>query len=159
MTGHADGAADFDFLHGSWSVRHRKLRRRLAGDDAWIAFEGTMTARPILAGAGNIDENLLHDPDGSYAAVTLRMFDPASGQWSIVWIDDRVARPDPPVIGRFQNGDGVFLGEDQLDGRPILVRFLWSAIGVDGARWEQSFSGDDGGTWQPNWIMEFERRS
>lgn len=151
------GAADFDFLHGSWSVRHRKLRRRLQGDDTWMGFGGTMTARPILAGAGNFDENVLEDPSGAYEACTLRTFDAASGRWSIFWIDGRDPRPDPPVVGAFADGVGRFQGADTLGGRPILVRFAWSRTDGPCPRWEQAFSDDGGGTWETNWIMDFNR--
>lgn len=159
MAATGDGATGFDFLHGSWSVRHRKLRRRLVGDDAWSEFTGTMTARPILAGSGNIDENTLDDPDGPYEACTVRTFDPRSGRWSIFWIDGRRPRPDPPVMGSFQDGEGWFSGEDTLDGRPILVRFHWSRTGVASPRWEQAFSADGGDSWETNWIMDFDRVS
>ena len=139
--------------------QRQQLRRRLVDDHAWIEFEGTMTAKSILAGAGNIDENVLHDPGGTYEAVTIRTFDAGSGQWSIFWVDGRRPRPDPPVIGAFRDSEGIFQGGDVLDGRPILVRFLWSIISGDRARWEQSFSDDDCGTWERNWIMDFERQS
>lgn len=157
MTGEAGAgpATDFDFLHGSWDVWHRKLRHRLAGDDSWMEFGGTMTARPILAGAGNIDENLLRDPDGTYEACTVRTFDPVSRRWSIFWIDSRRMTPDPPVTGSFVNGKGKFTGEDTFNGKPILVRFLWSRIGQPAPRWEQAFSPDGGVTWETNWIMDF----
>ena len=156
-SGGTAGGADFDFLHGSWSVRHRKLRYRLAGDDIWLEFGGTMTARPILAGAGNFDENVLEDPDGAYEACTVRMFDAVASKWSIFWIDGRDPRPDPPVVGSFSEGEGHFLGHDTLDGRPILVRFVWSRTEGPSPRWEQAFSDDGGVRWETNWIMEFDR--
>jgi len=156
-TGTTGGAGDFDFLHGTWSVRHRKLRHRLKGDDAWLTFQGTMAARPILAGTGNFDENVVEDPTGAYEACTIRMFDPATGRWSIFWIDGRDPCPNPPVVGAFSNGVGLFLGHDTLDGRPILVRFEWSRTDGPSPRWEQAFSGDGGISWETNWIMEFDR--
>ena len=64
---------------------------------------------------------------------------------------------EPPVVGSFENGVGVFEGRQQLDGRPILVRFTWSSITTTGARWEQEFSPDDGKTWERNWIMTMTR--
>ena len=41
-------ARDFDFLFGSWNVRNRCLRHRLAGSDEWVAFEATSVARGPL---------------------------------------------------------------------------------------------------------------
>ena len=29
---------DFDFLAGTWSVQHRRLKERLSGCDVWEAF-------------------------------------------------------------------------------------------------------------------------
>ena len=54
---------DFDFLHGRWRVRHRRLKQRLAGSDEWDTFEGTCHAWPILDGAGNVDDNVLELPE------------------------------------------------------------------------------------------------
>ena len=57
-------ANDFDFLIGSWSVHHRRLNRRLAGDTTWIEFTGPATARKILGGLGNFDEIDIALPSG-----------------------------------------------------------------------------------------------
>ena len=70
---------------------------------------------------------------------------------------NRTGTLDPPVVGSFANGVGVFEGRQELDGRPILVRFTWSDIKRTSARWEQAFSSDDGQTWEKNWIMEHTR--
>ena len=45
----------------------------------------------------------------------------------------------------------------KVNGRPILVRFIWSDITDRTCRWEQSFSPDGGTTWEVNWIMESSR--
>ena len=65
-------ADDFDFFIGDWRVHHRRLKERLAGCREWVEFEGSSTARKILGGFGNIDDNLLDLPDGPYRAATLR---------------------------------------------------------------------------------------
>ena len=96
---------DFDFYMGTWRVHHRRLKERLAGSDDWAEFEGTSRAWPILDGAGNIDDNVLELPDGTYRAISLRTFDPATDLWSIWWLDGRTpARLDPPVVGGFKDG-------------------------------------------------------
>jgi len=156
MSGNPDSARDFDFLIGRWTVRHQRLRRRLAGDTQWDAFDGTMHARLILAGQGNFDENVIHLPTGSYQACTLRLHDPHTGRWSIHWIDGRDPKLDPPMVGQFTDGVGTFFGNDSFQGRPIRVRFLWTRPDPSGARWEQAFSVDDGASWETNWIMNFE---
>ena len=120
---------DFDFYIGNWWVRHRRLKERLGGSDEWEEFEGTSRAWPILDGAGNIDDNVLEMPNGTYRAISLRTFEPWSERWSIWWLDGRTpGRLDPPVVGGFRDGVGTFIGPDTFEGRPILVRFLWSDI-------------------------------
>lgn len=149
---------DFDFYMGTWRIHHRRLVTRLAGSEAWQEFEGTSTAWPILDGAGNIDDNVLELPAGDYRAISLRTHDPATDRWSIWWLDGRnPSRLDPPVVGGFKDGVGTFIGPDIFDGRPILVRFVWSDITDRTCRWEQAFSTDDGATWEVNWIMESTR--
>lgn len=154
-----DGRNDFDFLAGRWHVVHRRLRERLAGCTAWEEFAGTCEARGIIGGLGNVDDNVLELPGGPYRAATLRVFSPAPKLWSIWWIDGRDPVLGPPVHGGFKDGVGAFHGDDVLDGRPIRVRFLWSAVTARSARWEQAFSPDGGTTWEENWVMAFERRA
>ena len=150
------GAAihDFDFYMGTWRIDNRRLTKRLAGSDEWEEFEGTSRAWPLLDGAGNIDDNVLEMPNGTYRAISLRTYEPWSERWSIWWLDGRTpGRLDPPVVGGFKDGVGTFIGPDTFEGRPILVRFVWSDMTATTCRWEQAFSTDGGATWEVNWIM------
>lgn len=54
-------------------------------------------------------------------------------------------------------GVGEFLGVDEHNGQQVHVRFRWSGIAANSARWEQAFSEDEGSTWETNWIMDFTR--
>ena len=155
----ADGRKDFDFLVGSWRVRHRYLKARLAGSSEWRPFEGWCQCRKTMGGLGNVDDNLLNSPGGAYGASAVRRFDEALNRWSIWWLDARHPTIDAPVHGAFADGVGTFIGEDTLDGRPILVRFTWSKITPTTAHWSQAFSPDGGRTWEVNWDMDFERVS
>jgi hypothetical protein len=152
-----DGRHDFDFFVGRWRVAHRRLRKRLEGDTQWDEFAGSGEMRPLLGRLGNIDDNVIELPGGTYRGSTLRLFDPATRLWSIWWMDSRAPRLEPPVHGRFERGIGTFLGEDMFQGRSILVRFIWSEISATTARWEQAFSPDAGASWEVNWIMQFRR--
>lgn len=149
--------SDFDFLVGRWAIHHRRLQRRLADCDTWDAFDGTCENRPILSGLGNVDDNVLDLPGGTYEAVGLRQFDATSRRWSIWWMDARHAGIEPPVTGGFEDGVGLFYGDDVFDGRPILCRFSWFRTDTATPRWEQAFSTDGGATWETNWIMNLER--
>lgn len=155
----ADGRNSFDFFVGRWTVAHRRLQRRLENDTHWDEFGGMCENRPIIGGLGNVDDNYIELPAGAYRAVTLRLFEPATRRWSIWWVDGRDMRLGVPVHGSFENGVGTFLGDDALNQRPIRVRFIWSDITATSAQWQQAFSGDNGATWEINWIMRFARTS
>jgi len=153
---------DFDFLFGRWHVAHRRLRRRLAGCTDWDLFAGSSEARPLLAGNGNVDDNVIELPadlGGPYRAATLRAFDPRSERWSIWWLDGRWPdRIDVPMVGRFgAEGNGLFLADELFEGKPIRVRFLWLNTRGASPRWEQAFSADQGASWETNWEMDFTR--
>jgi hypothetical protein len=152
-----DGRHDFAFQTGDWRVLHRKLRERLAGSSDWFEFGGTCRGWELIDGAGNVDDHWLDDPNGAYAAATVRRTDPATGIWSIWWLDSRFPGLAPPLHGRFEGGAGTFFGKDEHDGRPIGIRFIWSDISDSSARWEQAFSADGGASWEVNWVMEFTR--
>jgi hypothetical protein len=152
------GARDFDFFHGTWHVVNERLRQRLAGSDEWERFDAEVTCWPILGGVGNVDSFRPEWPGHEgFAGASFRLFDPATGLWSIWWADNVVCRLFPPVTGGFHDGIGEFFGDDEEGGRPVRVRFVWSGISADTARWEQAFSPDGGATWETNWIMTMTR--
>jgi hypothetical protein len=152
-------STDFDFLFGSWTVEHRRLKERLVGCDVWEEFGGTCTAYPILGGAANVDDNVLELPGGSYRASSIRSFDATTRTWAIWWLDQRNPHAlDVPVVGAFRDGVGEFFANDVLNGRPVMVRFGWSATQSVSPVWEQAFSVDEGVSWETNWIMQFRRQ-
>jgi hypothetical protein len=154
----ADHPRDFDFLHGSWTVRHRRLRQRLAGSNDWESFTGAFVNRPVLGGHGNIGDNRFARSGGLQSGIGLRTFDPARGEWVSWWLDGRdPAQFASPVRGRFTDGVGTFEGKDLLGARPVKTRTRWSAITPHSARWEQAMSGDGGTSWETNWISDFAR--
>ena len=153
------GQHDFDFFVGHWRAHHKRLKKWLANSHEWIEFEGTTLTQTILGGFGNLDDNVLEAPTGTYRAATLRSFDPKSEEWSIWWLDSRSPKGplDPPMRGRFHEGVGTFYADNTLDGKPIRVRFIWSKITPSSCQWEQAYSLDSGVTWETNWIMNFTR--
>ncbi len=155
------GLHDFDFVQGEWRVHHRELKDRLAGSHEWIEFDGTQKAWLVMGGYANVDENVFNKPDGTYRGVTIRTYDPKTGEWSIWWVDGRMPgiNLDPPVRGRFVNGVGIFYANDTLRGKPIKVRYTWKPLTHNTSHWEQAFSADGGKTWETNWITDFTRIS
>ena len=150
------GVRDFDFWRGRWTIRNRRLRRRLAGATEWEEFESTCAARSLLGGLGNEDE-FRAELDGEFIGMSFRFFDPKTSRWSIYWADNRRGVLDPPVVGSFDGEVGVFEGRDTFEGRPIRVRFTWSRVTTPRPRWEQAFSADEGRTWETNWVMDMRR--
>jgi hypothetical protein len=149
-------ATDFDFLPGTWHVANRKLVDTLdPACDEWETFEATSKAYAMLNGLGNHD----HFVTDGYEGFSLRLYDPESDLWRIWWSStQRPGRLDPPVEGRFSAPDRAhFETDDVLEGVPIRMRFDWSDITADHARWEQAFSFDGGATWKTNWVMELSR--
>jgi hypothetical protein len=147
---------DFDFVAGEWSVANRRLKERGIGSQEWEEFPATHRGWLLLGGTANVDETVFLTRGSS--GMTLRVFHPEKRQWSIYWISSARGVLEPPVVGGFSGDRGEFYGEDSDDGRPVLVRFIWDRLGPDAARWEQAFSYDGGGRWEPNWIMDFTRQ-
>jgi hypothetical protein len=154
------GLHGFDFLAGQWRSHHRRLKKSLAGSHEWTEFDGTSKAWSVLDGHGMVDDNVFDVP-GGYLGVTLRAYNPKTGEWAIWWLDGRqpFVPLDPPMKGRFVNGVGIFYADDTLRGKPIRVRFIWSRITRNSAHWEQAFSADGGKTWETNWTTDFRRVS
>jgi len=157
MNTEKDGRNDFDFLIGTWKVHHRMLTQRLKASTEWIEFEGDTVDRKILNGLGNMDENIIHMKNGPVHAISLRLFNPASKEWSIHWSTDRMGVLDVPMIGGFKDGRGEFYSQETHDGMHVYSRFIWSKITSDSCQWEQALSDNGGKTWETNWIMEFKR--
>ncbi len=153
-----DAARDFDFLMGRWLVHSRRLKTRLQGCTEWEEFEATSQARPLLSGLGNEDE-LRTDWRPGFVGMAVRLYHPPTARWAIYWADNQHAAFEPPVFGGFTGDIGVFEGDDTFEGKPIRVRFTWTRLDADHARWEQAFSADAGRTWETNWTMDFTRAS
>jgi hypothetical protein len=152
------GPGDFDFFLGTWTVRHRRLKQRLANDNEWQEFDGTCRVWPLLGGVANINERVVNRPDGVYRGLGLRAFDAKTKTWADWNLDARHPHKlDVPIIGTFANGVGTFLSDDTFEGRPIKVRGIFSKITPTSAQWEQAFSPDSGRTWETNWVMRYTR--
>jgi hypothetical protein len=155
------GLHDFDSHVGRWRAHHRRLKERLATCHEWVEFDGTQQWWPLMEGRANVDDNVFRMPGGDYRGVSLRAYDPKTGQWAIWWLDGRnpFGELDPPVKGRFVDGVGTFYADDTLRGKPIRVRFVWSHMTATSAHWEQAFSADGGKSWETNWVSDFRRDS
>jgi hypothetical protein len=155
-----DGLHDFDFYQGHWRIENKRLVKRLAGSTEWETFEATAHARPLPAGIGNFDDFIPQNWRPGFVGMSLRIFSLVTQKWTIYWLDNKTGGLDDvghltvPVVGEFKGGIGTFICDDEFEGKPIIVRYLWSDITPTTARWEQAFSPDSGKTWETNWIMQ-----
>jgi hypothetical protein len=151
------GARDFDFFLGEWKTHNRRLKERLKGSHEWEEFEATDSVIPILDGLGDFDQYKAIFHGKKLEGMTLRLFNPATGEWSLYWASSRTGVLESPMVGHFTGGRGEFYADDELDGKKIRVRFLWTDITANSAHWEQAFSADGEKTWETNWIMDMTR--
>jgi hypothetical protein len=147
-----DGSHDFDPLLGSWKYHLKRRMNPLTGSNTWVDYEGTGICRKIYDGA-EIDQLIAAGPAGQIEGLTLRTYNPQSHQWRLYWANRKVGILDPPQVGEFKNGRGEFFAQDTINGKTILIRFLWTNMNTT-PHFEQSFSGDGGETWEVNWITD-----
>jgi hypothetical protein len=152
-----EGIHGFDFEFGAWRTHVTRLRRSLSNDTTWLEYVGTTLVTPLLGGRANVAELSIEGSAGRIEGVSLRLYSPATGLWSISYSGISAGVPGPPVFGAFSDGVGRFEGRDELNGRPILVRFVIRDMTRTSARFEQSFSQDSGASWELNWVANDER--
>jgi hypothetical protein len=150
-----DGQHDFDFELGSHKIHLKRLLHPLTGSTSWVEFDGTSVTRKVWDGRAQLEEFETDSPAaGHIEGLTLRLYDPQAHQWSLYWANSKGGPIFPPQIGEFKNGRGEFYAQDTLNGKSILVRFVWSDTTTNTPHFEQSFSDDGGKTWEVNWITD-----
>ena len=154
-TGEPDGQHDFDFAIGDWKIHLKRLEHPLTGSKTWVEFDGTLKTRKIWNGDGDVEEFDATSPTGLLTGLAVRLYNPQSHQWSIYWANKKNGAMDSsPQVGQFKNGRGEFYGTDTLNGKFIIIRFVWTNTHSDSPHFEQSFSDDGGKTWEVNWITD-----
>jgi hypothetical protein len=153
-----DGQHDFDWEIGTWNTTLKRLREPLSGRAEWIDYSGTSIVRPVMGARANLVELDVRGSAGRIAGVSLRLYQQSSGQWTLHFANLANGLMTDPMHGAFKDGQGSFYGQDTVNGRAILVRFL--IVPLDGARWrfEQAYSADGGQRWETNWIAVDTRR-
>ncbi|MFC5549496.1 hypothetical protein [Massilia aerilata] len=153
-----DGQHDFDWEIGAWGTQLKRLREPLSGKTDWVEYAGTSVVKPVMGERANLVELDVRGGAGRIAGVSLRLYQPASGQWTLHFANLANGLMTEPMHGVFKDGRGSFYGQDTLDGRAILVRFL--ILPMDAGRWrfEQAYSKDGGQHWETNWIAIDTRR-
>lgn len=147
-----DGQHDFDFEIGTWKSHLSRLVHPLTGSTTWTDYDGTTVVRKVWDGRANLVELEVDGPSGHIEALSLRLYNPESHQWSLNFSNSRVGTMVTPTVGEFKNGRGEFYDQETLNDRAIFVRFVITPEGPDTIHFEQAFSDDGGKTWELNWI-------
>jgi hypothetical protein len=151
------GPHDFDFEFGDWACHLKRLQHPLSGSTGWVEYDGPSIVRKVWNGKANLGEIDLDGPAGHIQGLSLRVYNPATHQWSVTYANSAFGMGGPPLVGGFQGGRGEFYAADTLNDRTIFVRFIFSDITVRTFHLEQAFSDDGGRTWEANWIADFKR--
>jgi hypothetical protein len=149
-----DGSHDFDFEIGTWKTHLKRLQHPLNGSTVWVEYNGTSMVRKIWDGRANMVELEVDGPGGHVEALSLRLYNPQSHQWSLHFANVNGGTLGVPTVGEFKNGRGEFYDQEELNGRTILVRNVWMDITANSCHFEQAFSDDGGKTWEVNWIAQ-----
>lgn len=149
-----DGSHDFDFHVGTWQTHVRRRAAPLTGSNEWVEMSGTTVVRKVWNGRANLVELEASGPSGPFQGLSLRLYHPESGQWSLHFANAADGEMAQPTVGEFKDGRGEFYDQETYHGRAIFVRFIISAITSTSVHFEQAFSDDGGKTWEVNWIAD-----
>lgn len=149
-----DGQKDFDFEIGTWKTHLKRLVKPLSGSSDWVEYEGTTIVRKVWDGRANLVELDVKGSTGRIEALSLRLYNPESRQWSLNFSNVRGGTLATPTVGEFKDGRGEFYNQEDFNGRMILTRFVISDIKPDSCHFEQAFSDDGGKNWETNWIAD-----
>lgn len=83
------GGQAFDFEFGEWTVKLSRRLNPLTGSDTWVDYTGTSGVRKVWNGRANLGELTVSGPAGRIEGLSLRLYDPATGQWRIHWANSR----------------------------------------------------------------------
>jgi hypothetical protein len=149
-----DGQHDFDFHVGTWKTHLKRLAHPLTGSTTWVTYDGTTTVRKVWNGRASLVELEVDGSKGHIEALSLRLYNPESRQWSLNFSNSAVGTMGTPTVGEFKDGRGEFFDQETLGPRSILVRFVISGITLTSCHFEQAFSDDGGKSWEVNWIAD-----
>jgi hypothetical protein len=154
---HADAASSgippqhriYDWLLGSWTARvvdyaDDGSKRESRGE--WhfgYVLEGR-AIQDVWISPPRSQRNADTPKAGNRYGTSIRSYDPAGGRWHVVWINP-VSGAIDRLVARRVGRDIVQEGRDDA-GNPM--RWVFTDIEDDSARWYAERSRDDGRTWQ-----------
>jgi hypothetical protein len=136
-----DGRHDFDFEIGSWT----------------FAPSGYGHVVRKLWNGATIAQLVIQKPAPHVRGSLLSLYNPSSREWNVYWADANDGTLSPPLAGSFHNGIGTFIGHDTVDGRPVMIRVVYSHVTQRSFQTVQSVSQDNGRTWAARTTRLFTR--
>lgn len=103
-----DGSHDFDFEIGTWKTYVSRLLHPLSGSQTWANYEGTTVVREVWNGKANLAELEVDGAQGHLELLSLRLYNPASHQWSLNVTSSRAGALSVPTMGEFEQRRGEF---------------------------------------------------
>jgi hypothetical protein len=147
------GPGDFDFLTGEWKIKLRNFDT--SGPNGKKERDASATVHRVLNGAGSIEE--LRNGDGSMWGMGVRVWHPEEKMWADHWTAATNGVVNPPQLGQFIDGAGIFTMDDTDDGKPLKIKAIWDKITPTSCRWYQISSSDGGKTWDYGYYMDWTR--
>lgn len=140
----------FDFWPGEWVVESR-----MRIPDGWHESTERWSAEKRAGGCILVDYAEGDFGPTPMSGMGTRYYDPEADHWVITWLSTRA----PGRVGRWTGGfDEAGVGDFFSEGEgPVRSRIRWTDVSAGGAHWEYAVSRDGGGSWTPQWIMEFSR--
>lgn len=144
---------DFDFLTGEWRIKIRKFDT--SGPNGHQVRDASATVHRVLNGMGSIEE--LRNGDGSMWGMGVRVLHPNDNQWADHWTSAQDGVVNPPQLGTFIDGAGIFFADDRDGDTPIKIRAVWDQITPTSCRWYQTMSRNGGESYERDWYMNWTR--
>jgi len=150
----ADHQHDFEWEIGERKVHLRRLPHPLTASKKWVEFEGRAHVRKLWNGRANLLELKLNGPACHIEGLSLRLYNPESGRWSVYFAtsgDGTLGTPGGSSMAVANSSIRI------LRGKTIDVHFVFSDVTENSFDGEQSFSADSDKNWETNWIEDFSR--
>ena len=145
---------DFDFNIGHWKTDIRAAMSPLASPGSWTHLQGTHVVYRVWDDWADIGQLEVDGPGGHVEYLALRLYDRQSHQWRVYFANGKAGTLEQPMIGEFKDGVGTFVGLDEMDGKTVLIRNVWSGITPRSCDQDWAISVDGGKTWVPTWISK-----
>jgi hypothetical protein len=143
---------DYDFNIGRWKTQIRAVENPIAAPGVWTNLQGEHVVYRVWGDWANIGQLEVDGPGGPDEFMALRMYDRKTRQWRVYFANSSSGTLDQPMVGQFNDGVGTFVFLDDMGGKTVLVRNVWSGITTRSCHQDWAISADGGKTWVPTWI-------